>query len=281
MKNMPIDYQKELVVGVEDEFLSGLFATGVAKENGFTSTHAVGAIAIADGPPAHGRQIWTFTAAADEYMSHLTTFEIFQFLQGSPIRFKVILEPELAVAVVQELNIFAGCMEDMDTASEFVAAGGGMRVGGAATGDSKFGFFCVEAGGAVFNQYWHAISGFNDQEQITELSAANVANLSGQDWKIDDGTDGFRRELVAEWVPTNLVPGVAGAAPTLMDAEVRFWINGILVAKHVMNGVNRITLAQAAATGQMNFGIVAENITDVVLLNVDYVKCDQLRQPLT
>ncbi len=280
MRNMPIDYHKELVVGVEEEFLSGLFATGVAKDNGFTATHAVGAIAIGDGPPMHGRSIWTFTAAADEYCSYLTTNEIFQFQQGLPIRFKGILEPELAAAVVQELNIFLGCMEDMDTASEFVAAGGGMRVGGAASGDSKFGFFCVEAGGTAFNQYWHAISGFNDQEQVTELSAANVANLSGVDWKIDDGTDGFRREFVAEFMPTNTVPGVAGGAPTLMDAEVRFWINGILVAKHVMNGVYRITTAQALATGQMNFGVVAENLTDIVLLNVDYLKCDQLRRPL-
>ncbi len=280
MRNFPVDYRRENVFGVEEDFHTGLFATGVAKENGFTATHAVGAIAIADGPPMHGRSIWTYTAAADEYMSWVTTNELFQFANGRPIRFKVILEPELAAAVVQELNVFAGCMEDMDTATEFVAAGGGMRVGGAATGDSKFGFFCPEAGGVVFNQYWHAISGFNDQEQITELSAANVANLSGQDWKIDDGTDGHHRELVAEWMPTNLVPGVAGALPTLMDAEVRFWIDGILVAKHVMNRAYRITLAQAIATGQMNFGVVAENLTDIVLLNVDYLKCEQLREPV-
>ena len=269
MRGLPVDYHNEHVVGVEDDFCHGSFATGVAQVNGFTFTHAVGAIATGDY--LHGRAVMTTTAADNEFLSILTTNEIFQFLNDCPIRFKVILDPGVTAELPEELNIFLGCMEDMDTATELQDAGAGPRAD-----SDMFGFYAPEAGGAVYNEYWHAVSGFGANQQITELSAANANNLSGVDWKIYDPTtgDGLAHEFVAEWVPTNLVPGVAGAASTLMDAEVRFWIDGILVCKHQMTGTYVITMATAEL---MNFGVVISNITDISVLNVDYVKCEQLR----
>ena len=207
MRLLPVEQHKEQVVGVEEEFIHGSFATTVALGNGFTATHAVGTIATEDA--LHGRGQFDFTAANAEYISYLTTWEIFQFLNDCPIRFKGIIEPGLTAEVPEELNIFLGCMENMDTASEFVAAGGGMRL---LCGD-LFGFYTPEAGGAVFDDtFWHCVSGHNDIEQYTELSAANVNNLSGADWLVIDGTtgNGIAREFVAEWKPTNLVPGIGG-----------------------------------------------------------------------
>lgn len=271
MRGLPVDFHKEDNFGVEDDFLHGAFATGVAQDNGFTFTHAVGAIALGDA--FGGVAVMTTTAADDEYLSILTTNEIFEFVLGKPIRFKCILTPGLTAELPEELNIFVGCMENMDTATEFQNAGAGMR---ALCGD-LFGFFKPSNDSAVFNQYWHAVSGHNDLEVYTELSAANrVNNISGVDWKVYDDTtgNGIERELVAEWVPTNVVPGVGGVAPTIINAEVRFWIDGVLVAKHLMSGVNQITIA---TTEEMNFGIVITNITDICVLDVDYLKCEQVR----
>ena len=271
MRLMPVDYHKEHVVGVETDFLHGSFATGVAQADGFTFTHAVGAIATGDA--LHGRAVMTTTAADNQFLSIWTTNEIFQFLNDCPIRFKGLLQPGATAQLPEELNIFVGCMEDADTATELQDAGAGPRAD-----SDMFGFYTPEAGGAVFPnpEVWHAVSSFGANQQITPLIAANPANLSGVDWKVYDATtgDGILRELVAEWVPTNVVPGVAGAAPTILDAEVRFWLNGQLVCKHQMTGTYQITMATAEL---MNFGVVICNITDISVLNVDYLKCEQLR----
>ncbi|MEE9185255.1 MAG: hypothetical protein V3U39_12390 [Acidimicrobiia bacterium] len=271
MRLVPVDHHKEEVVGLEEEFIHGSFATGVALGNGFTATHAVGAIATADA--LHGEGLVTWTAAADEYCSYLSTWEIFQMLNGCPIRFKAILRPGLTASLPEELNLFVGCMENMDTASEFVAAGGGMR---ALCGDI-FGFFTPESGGAVLDDsVWHCITGHNDLEQVDALNAANPNNLSGADVKVIDGTtgDGLTHEFVAEWVPTNVVPGVGGVAATIINAETRFWVDGVLVAKHQQRGTFQITIATAEL---MNFGFVGENITDIAVCNLLYLKCEQLR----
>ncbi|HUS95354.1 MAG TPA: hypothetical protein VMX97_01295, partial [Hyphomicrobiaceae bacterium] len=128
----------------------------------------------------------------------------------------------------------------------------------------------------VLGEHWHCITGHNDLGQVDEMVATNPNNLSGVDWKIYDATtgDGITREFVAEYKPTNWVPGVAGAAPTIFDAECRYFIDGQLVCKHVMNGTFQIT---AATTQLMNFGVVCENITDICVLNMLYLKCEQLR----
>lgn len=270
MQLMPTDYHKEHVIGVEEEFVHGSFATGVALGNGFTATHAVGAIATGDA--LHGEGVVTWTAAADEYCSYLTTNEIFLMQNDLPIRFKGILRPGLTASLPEELNLFVGCMENMDTATEFVAAGGGMR---ALCGDI-FGFFTPESGGTVLNdEFWHCITGHNDLEQVDELSATNPNNLSGAEVKVIDGSgDGIPHEFVAEWVPTNVVPGVGGAAATIINAETRFWVDGVLVCKHEQRGTYQITIATAEL---MNFGFVGENITDIAVCNLLYLKCEQKR----
>jgi len=268
MHTLPVEFHKEMVYGVEDDFLHGAFATGVAQDNGFTSTHAVGAITMGDARGGTG--LFTFTAAADEFLSHLTTNEIFEFVSGKPIRF--IAKTVLPITLGNELNIFVGCMEDMDTATEFIAAGAGVRLD-----CDKFGFFTPEAGGAVYpntEDLWHCVSSFGALQQVTPLLGTNPLNLLGADVKAWDGAAGVGHCLSAEWVPTNLVPGVAGAVPTLMDAEVRFWVDGLLACKHEMRGAFQITVA---TTEEMNFGIVGENLTDIASMSVDYLKCEQLR----
>jgi hypothetical protein len=274
MRNLPIDYHGENVHEVEENFIHGSFATGVAQANGFTATHAVGAITTADRtvlfPP---RMNIAWTAAADEFNSYVTTNAVFLFHQNEPIRFIGRMTPGAAAQLPWELNLFLGCMEDMDTATEMQDAGAGPRAD-----DDMFGFFCVENGGAVYGNsedLWHCVSSFGALQQITALTAAN--SLSGQEVRVNTGAgagDGVEHKFVGEWVPTNLVSGVAGAAPTLMDAEVRFLVDDVLVAKHQMRGAFQITVANAAP---MNFGIVGRNITDIADLDVDYLKCTQLR----
>lgn len=268
MHNLPVEFHKEKVYGVEDDFLHEAVATGVAQDNGITFTHAVGAIACGDHRT--GIATITSTAANDEYNSILSTNEIFEFVMGKPIRF--IAKGVLPVLLPNELNIFVGCMEDMDTATEMIDAGAGPRAD-----SDMFGFYTPEAGGAVFpttEDLWHCVSSFGALQQITALNAANPLNLLGEDVKAQAAGVGVEHELVAEWVPPNLVPGAAGAAPTLMDAEVRFWVDGRLACKHQMRGAFQITTGN---TEEMNFGVVVLNITDICSLDVDYIKCEQLR----
>lgn len=274
MRTLPIDFHNEIVHEVSEDFIHASFATGVALTTGFTPTHAVGAITTADRTinfPPRGNIAWT--AADNEFNSYLTTNACFIFHQSEPIRFIGRMTPGAAAQLPWELNLFLGCMEDMDTATEMQDAGAGPRAD-----DDMFGFFSVENGGAVYGDsedLWHCVSSFGALQQITVLDAATV--LNGPEVRVNVGAGagaGIEHKFVAEWVPTNVVPGVAGAAPTLMDAEVRFWVDGLLVAKHLMRGTNQLTLATAAP---MNFGVVGRNITDIADLDVDFLKCTQVR----
>lgn len=276
MRNLPVDFsfRDEFLHEVSEDFIHGSFATTVALGNGFTATHAVGAITTADRtvlfPP---RMNIAWTAADNEFNSYVTTNAVFIFHEGEPIRAKGRLTPGAAAQLPWELNLFLGCMEDMDTATEMQDAGAGPRAD-----DDMFGFFTVENGGAVYpnsEDLWHCVSSFGALQQITVLDAATV--LNGPEVRVNTGAgagDGIEHEFVAEWVPTNVVPGVAGAAPTLFDAEVRFLVDGLLVAKHLMRGGFQITAATAAP---MNFGIVGRNITDIADIDVDFLKCTQGR----
>ncbi len=274
MRGLPVDFHKEQVVGIEEDFLHGSVATTVALHNGFTPTHAVGAITSPDA--LHGEAVVTYTAAANEYCSYLSTLELFRMLNGCPIRFKGIIRPGLTASLPEEMNMFVGCMEGMDTATEFQAAGAGMR---ALCGDI-FGFFTVESGGGILDDtVWHCITGHNDLEQVDAMNAANPNNLSGADVLVIDATsgDGLTHELVAEWMPTNMVPGIGGVAATVLNAETRFWIDGVLVCKHEQRGTFGINLGGGAASELMNFGYVGENLTDIAVVNLLYLKCEQLR----
>lgn len=268
MNNLPVEFHKEMVYGVEDDFLHEAVASGIAQDNGFTFTHAVGAITCGDGRT--GIATLLTTAADNEFLSILSTNEIFEFVNGKPIRF--VAKGVLPVLLPNQLNLWVGCMEDSDTATEMIDAGAGPRAD-----SDMFGFYTPEAGGAVFpttQDLWHCVSSFGALQQITPLNAANPLNLTKEDVAAQASGVGIKHDLFAEWVPTNFVPGVAGATPTLVDAEVNFWVDGLLVAKHLMRGAFQIT---AAATEEMNFGVVVKNITDISSLDVDYIKCEQLR----
>lgn len=272
MHTLPVEFHKEKNFGVYSNCELLVEASGVGNGEGMVATYAVGNIVGADG--FGGVYLFTWTVADEEFISYLTLYEIFQFLQGKPIRFIGQFTPGLTADTPEELNLFLGCMEDMDTATEMQAAGAGPRLD-----SDMFGFFCVESASVVFEpNYWYAVSSFGALQQTTLLNLANRSNLSGVPHKVFDGAgDGIEHEFVAEWVPTNLVPGVAGAAPTLMDAEVRFWIDGLLVAKHEMRGAFQITVAGAQ---EMNFGLVGSNAaasSATAALNLDFLKCEQVR----
>lgn len=275
-RGIPVLFHEEYVFGAFTDCIETVAATGVAMDTGFTCTYAAGDITEADG--FGGEWLFTWTVADEEYISAITTQEIFEFILGKPIRFAVELTPGLTADTPEELNLFIGCMENMDTASEFQTAGAGMR---ALCGD-LFGFFTPESVTAVFPnpEVWHVVTGHNDILQYTPLIAGEQNNISHVDWKVYDPTsgNGITRKFVAEWMPLNVVPGVGGLAPTIIDAEVRYWIDGVLVAKHRQNGL--IYFITIATTQAMNFGVVGMNAAAssvTAALDLDYQKCEQVR----
>lgn len=260
MNLLKVDYHKEEVYGVEEEFLAGVPATGVASSNGMEAIYAAGTIATGD--TRAGRATITHNAGANDEKSYSTTNEVFEFVAGKPIRFRAMTQP--GATTPEEVNCFIGLMEGLDSAA-MVDAGAGPKAD-----TDGFGFFCVETGGAVYSQNWHVWSSFNTAFQVTELVAANCNNLLNE--TIIKGE--ILRDFEAEWVSTNDVPGVGGAASTLLDAEVRFYVGGILAAKHVQNGVNVIT---TASTEEMDFGLYTLNTAGASTWFIDYLKCEQLR----
>ncbi len=279
MNLLPVEFHNENAFGVFIDCTRTVPATGAVGLDDFIPTYAVGDISeTADGAVAGvgGVYLFTWTVADEEFISLLTDLELFMFAPNKPIRFVGKLTPGLTADTPEELNIFLGCMEDMDTATEMQATGLGPRAD-----DDMFGFFTVESVSAAYAnpEVWHCISGFGPGAQIiTPLTAANPNNLSGVDQKVFDAAgNGIERKMVAEWVPTNVVPGVGAVAPTLFDAEVRFWLDGILVAKHLQRGAYQITTANALP---MNFGLVGSNAaasSATAALNLDYLKCEQVR----
>ncbi len=271
MNLLPVDFQKERTFGVLLDCIAEVSATGVARDDGFTATWA--------GPPNlttvdvfGGAWHFAHTAVANQLLVVATTNEVFQFVQNLPIRFQARLHP--GPTTPEELNIFLGCMNAIGTAP-CVDAGAGPK----ATGE-HFGCYTPEAGGAVYaaadDDMWMAVSMHNDVRQETILNAAN--SIDGQDHRVYVAGPGagIEHDFIAEWVPTNPVPGVGAVAPTIFDAECRFWIDGHLVAKHTMAGVNQITIVN---TQLMNFGLATLNTAAASLLDLKQLKCDQLQRP--
>ena len=270
MNLLPNSFLNEHNYGVETDFNHITCVTAEEKE-GFTHLHTVGAIATIDGRGGLAQLTWT--AADNETLAIVTPNEIFEFVADKPIRFAS--RCVTPVTLGNQLNIFLGCMENMIDAvpsTAMVDAGAGPRLD-----SDMFGFFTPEAGGAVYpntEDLWHCVSSFGALQQITPLNAANPLNLLGVDVEAWDGAAGVSHCFTAEWIPTNVVPGVGAIAPTLLDAEIHFYVDGVLACVHQQRGAFQIT---AATTEPMNFGIMGNNITDVASLTLDALKCRQVR----
>ena len=282
MRLMPnINFERENCFEVFTQFDHDEYVTGTPQLDGWIPTFAPGDMQTGEqiSPAVSGvltqpnSQITiTGTPVADQFHSFLRTHEEFIFSPNRPIRMSALFPRAYADDNLDELNIFVGCMEDMDTATELQDDGAGPRAD-----SDMFGFFKVaQATGDYAGEVWNCVSGFGANQQITELVYTNPLNLSGADQKVYDG-DVYRNrtKLVAEWVPINYVPGVAGAAPTLFDAEARFWINGVLCAKHQMRGAYQLT---SLACEPMNFGYVSRTgLNQMIINHMEYLRCQQIR----
>jgi len=278
MRGLPIDYFPEQALDVIHDKFHGEYANATAQLDGWTPVFGAGTMAGGDravGIEEPSRLVITDTAVDDQFMALWRTNEEFKFHPGQPIRFRVDFPAGAADQDNDDLSLFVGCLEGADGATDLLDDGAGPILDA-----DKFGFYKAGETGATWAaNYWWCVSSFGANQQATQISAANADNLSGVDYKQFDPTLRTRNEqsLIAEWMPTNLVPGVAGAAPTLLDAEVRFWINGVLVCKHVMNGTYQITLATAEA---MNFGYVSRlTAANAAVNEISFLRCTQLRRP--
>ena len=278
MRNMPVDFFNEKVYSIEHNFRHNTFTTNTATLDGWTPVFGAGTIAVADravGIEEPAICVFTGTAVDDQLTSLWTTLEAFKFHPARPIRFIVNQPAGTIDQNLDQQSSFIGCLEGADGINDLLDLGAGPVLD-----RDKFGFYkCGATGAAVFTpNRFVCISSFGANQQTTELSADNLNNLSRLDQTQHDAATIFRRELefVAEFQPTVIVSGVAGAAATLLEAEVRFWINGLLVAVHVMNGGNQITMATAEA---MNFGYVSRmQLNEIAVNHFSYMKCQQLRR---
>jgi hypothetical protein len=268
MRNLRVDYAPLERFGVELDCISEVAATTVAMDNGFTALYTA-PTTITSPDVFAGRWLFTHTAVADQLMAVYTTNEIFQFVAGHPMWFhgRLLLGP----TTPEEINAFLGCMNAFATAP-VVNAGAGPK----ATGD-HFGFYTPEAGGAVYaaadDDMWMAVSQHNGVRLETILNAAN--SLDGQDHRayVAGPGAGIETDLEAQFMPTNLVSGVAGVAATIFDAEISFWVNNVLVAKHQHRGVQQITIAN---TTLMNFGFAMQNTAAASTALLSRMGCHQL-----
>ena len=261
---LPVDYHGEQVITVEDDMTYGLWTSGTERPSGFVPTHAAGA--ITGGDARAGEMVITTSGADDEFNSFWTANEIFEFVLDKPMRF---IAKDVLNAAADEnldtLNLFVGCMEAVDTATEIQDAGVGPRLD-----SDMFGFF-KPSDGVLEEDTWYCVSSFGALQQLTALTEANANNLSRIDQlAYDAATIGLTHELVAEWVPLGL------ETANILMAEVRFWIDGVLVAKHQQRGAAyEIT---ANATEEMNFGaVVRTNAAEVQVAQIGYMKASQLR----
>ena len=276
MRGLPIDHFPEQAYDVVHDKFHGEYTDATPQLDGWTPVFGAGTLTSADRAltieePSH--LVFTGTAVDDQFHALWRTYEEFKFHPSRPIRFRTDFPAGAADQNNDQQSMFTGCLEGADGANDLLDAGAGPILDA-----DKFGFYkCGTTGAAVLvPNYIHCVSSFGANQQITQLNAANPANLSGVDWKQHDAATIFRNKLslIAEWRPTNMVPGVAGAAPTILDAEVNFWINGIHVCKHVMNGTYQITAATAEA---MNYGYVSRTQAAEIIVNtISFMRCTQL-----
>jgi len=252
------DFINEESFGVEINPCAQVAATGVAMEFGFTYTQD-NANTLQAQDIFEGAWLATHTVDDDDVIVLNTSYEIFQFVLGQPIRFIADIHFTL---LGTEVNMFVGCIDDMGGATT-ITAGGGMK----ATGD-HFGFYTPGSESAVFGNpaSWFCVSQESGVAMITELTAANsidrVAHVV---------TDTSRHQFQADYVPTGPVGGTGGV--TIFDADIEFKIDGVTVAVHHHTGANALTVAD---TELMDFGVYSENESDIITYLIRHLKCRQL-----
>lgn len=185
------------------------------------------------------------TAVATEDNEHTvlaTTKELFLFAADKPILFEA--RVDFDEANTDDANMYVGLMSAAGT-TPMQDDGAGPK--GTMSG---MGFFKVD-GGTV----WQCISSLGTSQTITELSATNANNISG----VAQTAGGAYQTLCCEFRPWSST-----------KAEVLFFIDGTLVAKH--------DLVFTSAT-EMNVALVAKDgsAANEETLRVDYVSCYQLR----
>jgi len=263
---VPRDFHKEKVFGVEDDMMYALWTTAVERPSCYVPTHAVGA--ITGGDALGGEQTLTTTAADNEELYFVTANELFRYDVHRPL-WGIHKDVEL-VTLPAEINFLLGFQEAMET-TPIQDAG----VGPKADGDG-FGFFKPETGGTLNGAFWYAWSQFGANQLLTQLSAANLNNLSGVDWcgHVGGATSGVY-DFAYYFRPANRVTA------TTFRGVCEFWAARVpgplqLVATHEMSGTYAITDATAEL---MNHGHAVRNITDICVATVGFCKGEQLRDP--
>lgn len=266
---LPVDFTPLNSFGVELDCNELISASGVETAKGWTFVHA-SPPTITSPDTFGGRFLFTHTAIANQVMQIYSNNEIFQMVQGRPIWFhgRVLLGP----GTPEEENVFLGCMDAFTTAP-LVDAGAGPK----ATGD-HFGFYTPEQGGTVFlaadDDMWIAVSQHNGTAIRTVLNAANSIDRRDHRAYATGPGAGIETDFECHFVPTGPVPVPAGTAVVIFDAEVQFWIDGVLVAVHNHSGgTNQITVA---ATTLMNFGIAFLNTAAATTAFLSRMGCHQL-----
>jgi hypothetical protein len=257
------DFINEESYGVEINACAAVAATAVPMDNGFTWVSDANPNTMVGTDTAGGMWLGSSTADDDNILVLGTSFEVFQFLIGQPIRFIADITFQLLAG---EINFFVGCIDNINGAT-VVTAGGGMK----ATGD-HFGFYTPgdeAAAGVVRPDNIRCVSQESGVAIVTELTAANSIDRQAHPVAI-----GSRHQFRAEFVPTGPVPVPAGTAVVIFDAEIHFYIDGVLVAVHNHSGADQITVAD---TQVMDFGVYAENETDICTFEIRQLKCRQLR----
>jgi hypothetical protein len=257
MRNASTDTQNERVFKIENDMYMDVGATTVDVD-GWTATFPSGTVETGDA--LGGELVLTCNAAGNILQTYNTTRELFLQADDAPINF-VAKGVELTTNPTQS-NVFIGVMNALAT-TPLQDVGAGTK----ATGD-HIGFYKPEDGGTFDDDFWHCVSQHDGAVQTTELSAGVRVNMGGVQMPAVLATTANVLDLQCTFHATNRV------SATTFDGLTKFWINGVLVCVHKMNGANIITDADSTL---MNAGVALLNTATAEAITVDYIKCEQVR----
>lgn len=206
----------------------------------FTAIAADAGASVARTDAASGRVALT-TGATDNNEAYLgTSQELFLFAANKPLAFEA--RVQYAEANTDDANVFIGLM-DAVAANAIVDDGGGPKAS-----FSGAGFYKVDGG-----TRWQVISSIATTRTTTDLTAVNTLNKAAQ----TAGGNSFQVFRI-EFQPTSSTV-----------ADVRFYIDGVLVVVHQM------TFTSATEMDAV-IGVKAGSANSEVV-TVDYIACYQTR----